>query len=358
MSEDELSGGYSPEVPFVRQGGCPSSFKEEKADKGKASLEEPSKKARADKSLELLEAGTTLTRLRIRPQELSPNSEFVPEDAFGADFSEADPIPSTAASKKLGPVYRGGPIQGRCGMKSPLMKSLAKGLKGHPLTAITNLLPEDYTRGEGRLTPAMFVDKLVFEHYASTLRVAGWYDDFHRAMSEYPDESGHPRELSKPERASGSRRVPSLESPSSEVGNLRLLLATKEQELLESKQKNTELSVANSQLQELLDVATEKNRELVEHAKEVDICAQRATKEHFRVLEDLNQIRTSKEGFRELCGTLENAVSRAEGGREKAEADLRKSREKCNGSGEDSISGRRRPPATCRSCPFFRGFEI
>jgi uncharacterized protein (DUF3084 family) len=90
--------------------------------------------------------------------------------------------------------------------------------------------------------------------------------------------------------ALGSQRVKHLASSSSEVDNLNLLIAAKDQELFKSMQKHTELEVANAHLQELLDVATQKNQKLVEHAKEVDANVHRGTAEHFKVLEDLHQV--------------------------------------------------------------------
>jgi predicted methyltransferase len=86
----------------------------------------------------------------------------------------------------------------------------------------------------------------------------------------------------------GYQRVEHSESSSSEVDNLNFLIAAKDQELFESMQKHTKLEVANTQLQELLDAATQKNRELVEHAKEVDANVHHANAEHFKVLEDLH----------------------------------------------------------------------
>ena len=86
----------------------------------------------------------------------------------------------------------------------------------------------------------------------------------------------------------GYHRVEHSEASSSKVDNLNLLIAAKDQELFESKQKHTELEVANAQLQKLLDPVTQKNWELVEHAKEVDANVHRATTEHFKVLEDLH----------------------------------------------------------------------
>ena len=79
----------------------------------------------------------------------------------------------------------------------------------------------------------------------------------------------------------GCHRVKHSEASSSEVNNLNLLIAAKDQELFESKQKHIELEVANTQLQKLLDLATQKNWELVKHVKEVDANVHHATIEHF-----------------------------------------------------------------------------
>ena len=66
------------------------------------------------------------------------------------------------------PVYRGQPRRGQSGKNSPIIRSLGDGLSGNPLQAVTRLLPADYTRGEGRLTPELFVDKLIhFQHMVS-----------------------------------------------------------------------------------------------------------------------------------------------------------------------------------------------
>lgn len=81
-------------------------------------------------------------------------------------------------------------------------------------------------------------------------------------MQEYADERVELRELvrkltNRPE--ASSSQVIQGSTPDSEVENLHLLLALKDQELLESKQKHSELEIANVHLQELLDAATRKN---------------------------------------------------------------------------------------------------
>lgn len=86
---------------------------------------------------------------------------------WASDFpaSRADlPSPHTEP-KNQEPVYRGQPVRGHSWRKSPLIRSLAKGLKGHPLVAITKLLPADYTLGEGKAIPEMFVDKIIYHHF-------------------------------------------------------------------------------------------------------------------------------------------------------------------------------------------------
>lgn len=74
----------------------------------------------------------------------------------------------------------------------------------------------------------------------------------------------------------------------SKVENLYLLLAAKDQELLDSKQKHSELEVANTQLQEFLDAANQKNHELVEQEKKVDANVHQAIARHFRIVEELH----------------------------------------------------------------------
>jgi hypothetical protein len=68
-------------------------------------------------------------------------------------------VPSTPLEQI--PVYRGQPRRGQSGKNSPIIRSLGNGLSGNPLQVVTQLLPADYTRGEGRLTPKLFVDKLI-----------------------------------------------------------------------------------------------------------------------------------------------------------------------------------------------------
>lgn len=80
--------------------------------------------------------------------------------------SGTDPPSPPVERKNQEPVYKGQTIMGHSGRKSPLIRSLAKGLKGNPLASITKLLPTDYTRGEGRAIPEMFVDKLVHHHFS------------------------------------------------------------------------------------------------------------------------------------------------------------------------------------------------
>jgi hypothetical protein len=43
----------------------------------------------------------------------------------------------------------------------------------------------------------------------------------------------------------------------------------------------------------------------VDHAKEVDVNVQQATAKHFRVVEELHQAQTSKEGYQKLSENLE-----------------------------------------------------
>lgn len=130
------------------------------------------------------------------------------------------------------------------------------------------------------------------------------------------------RKLSNRQGASGYHGVEQPEASSSKVENLHLLIAGTDQELLESKQKHVELKVANSKLKELLDVATQKNRELTDHTKEVDANAHREAEEHFKVLEDLHEVRSSDEGFRKLSETLEALLAQSEESHEKAEESL------------------------------------
>lgn len=93
-------------------------------------------------------------------------------------------------------------MQGSIREEYPLIMSLADGLSGNPLSMITRLLPLDYTRGEGRLTPKMFVDKLVHSHYSvgfllyltwcfslqSSTLITNWYKEFQEGMWEYADK--------------------------------------------------------------------------------------------------------------------------------------------------------------------------
>lgn len=75
--------------------------------------------------------------------------------------------PSPTEPENEAPVYRGQPIRGHSRRRSPLIKSFVKGLKGNPLAAITKLMPKDYTQGVGgRLTPEMFVDKLIHHNFS------------------------------------------------------------------------------------------------------------------------------------------------------------------------------------------------
>lgn len=73
-------------------------------------------------------------------------------------ISGSDPSSPPIGSENQGPVYRGQPLRRHSRRNSPFIRSLSKGLKGHPLTTITKMLPVDHTRGEGRLTLEMFVD--------------------------------------------------------------------------------------------------------------------------------------------------------------------------------------------------------
>jgi hypothetical protein len=43
---------------------------------------------------------------------------------------------------------------------------LDDGVRGNPLEAIMKTLPEDYTKGAGRVTPELLVDMLMYDHYA------------------------------------------------------------------------------------------------------------------------------------------------------------------------------------------------
>ena len=64
------------------------------------------------------------------------------------------------------------------------------------------------------------------------------------------------QKLSNWKEASGSHGVGCSKDSGSEVKNLHLLIAAKDQELHKSKQKHAELEVANAQLQELQDDTT------------------------------------------------------------------------------------------------------
>jgi hypothetical protein len=58
------------------------------------------------------------------------------------------------------PCTKASPRKGQS-EKNSIIRSLGNGLSGNPLHAITRLLLTDYTQGEGRLTPKLFVDKLI-----------------------------------------------------------------------------------------------------------------------------------------------------------------------------------------------------
>ena len=62
-------------------------------------------------------------------------------------------------------VYRGQLRKGHSGRSSPMIKSLANGLRWNPLLAITRLLAMDHTQGKGQFTAEKFMDKLVYYHY-------------------------------------------------------------------------------------------------------------------------------------------------------------------------------------------------
>lgn len=166
----------------------------------------------------------------------------------------------------------------------------------------------------------------------SSVLIASWYKEFQEGTREFVDERVELRELvrklSKRQEASSSQAIQGSTSDS-EVENLRLFLAAKDQEILESKHKHYELETANIHLQELLDAATQKNHELMDHAKEVDANVHQAAMQHFKVVEELHQVWTSEEGFWKLFETLETQLSRLEDACKKFEADLKASRERC-----------------------------
>lgn len=117
----------------------------------------------------------------------------------------------------------------------------------------------------------------------SLVLLASWYDDFQKCLQEYPSEIVELRELvwklSNRKEDSDSHGVEKSEASSSEVENVRLLVAAKDQELLERKQKHAELEVTNAKLEEILDATTQKSRELVDHVHRANV--HRATVEHF-----------------------------------------------------------------------------
>ena len=123
----------------------------------------------------------------------------------------------------------------------------------------------------------------------SSALIAGWYKEFQEGMQEYADERVDLRELVR--KLSNQQKASSSQAglvPDSEVENLYLLMVAKDEELLKSKQKHSDLEVANAQLQEFLDATNQRNQELVEHGKEVDANVHQATAEHFRIVEELH----------------------------------------------------------------------
>ena len=85
-------------------------------------------------------------------------------------------------------------------------------------------------------------------------------------MREYVDEWIELRELvqklSNRQEVSDSQMIQGS-VPNSKMENLHRLLATKDDELFESQQRQAKLRFANAQLQDLLDATNWKNHELV-----------------------------------------------------------------------------------------------
>ena len=96
----------------------------------------------------------------------SPTCNEVPEATSLGAGPTNPPFPPSSSPSTQEPMYQGCPHKGQSRRNLPLIRSLADGLSGNSLLAITRLLPPDHTWGEGRLTSEMFVGKLVHCHYS------------------------------------------------------------------------------------------------------------------------------------------------------------------------------------------------
>lgn len=89
------------------------------------------------------------------------------------------------------------------------------------------------------------------------------------------------------------------------MASLQFAVAAKDQELLEIKQKNTNLEAVVARLEDLLKVSDQKNAELVNQVKEVGAATQRAIQELSSTLEELHEVRTSAESYCKLSEAFE-----------------------------------------------------
>jgi AICAR transformylase/IMP cyclohydrolase PurH len=88
--------------------------------------------------------------------------------------------------------------------------------------------------------------------------------------------------------------------------------------------------LANIQLLNLEEGVEQKSCDLAKHVEEVDIEYLELTVESAKAGEELCQSRTSDEGFRKLCETLETQLSTFEDAREKLTVDLVSLRTRCD----------------------------
>ena len=97
--------------------------------------------------------------LRIGPQALE-ESIIGPREVHkqASDFHSLriDLLSLLTELENLEPMYRGQLVRGQLGRNSPLIRFLAKDLKGHPLVVITKLLPTDYTWGGEQLSRCLW----------------------------------------------------------------------------------------------------------------------------------------------------------------------------------------------------------
>jgi hypothetical protein len=115
-----------------------------------------------------IQAPTTSTEadsIHMVPLSVWPQEQVEPTATSNEASGTSSPKVEPSNPPTQEPKYWGQPRSGHSGRSSPMLKSLANGLRWNPLLAITRLLPMDHTRGKGRLTPEIFVDKLVHYHY-------------------------------------------------------------------------------------------------------------------------------------------------------------------------------------------------